>query len=726
MSIGLTRTISIAMVLAVMIPATVVAAIGYASQRSTIAHEVAVTLQVFSSQLVEKIDRNLFERDGDVRAFAQGKLPLAGTPEQVTERIDSLMPLYGIYDVMAVADVASGRIIAVNTVGHTGMQLRGTSLIGRDVSAEPWFLGCRSNPAGTWTQDPHLDQLVATATADKGFCITFAHPILDPEDQQVRRIWVNFASVDRIVTAIADDLAGDLRRADIAGAHIQLVDRTGRIIYANDGTALLADASADSAVRLALGSKQSEGSLIEGDHTHGFAHSVAIPSLGNYPGLGMAAVIYMPTDAVLSMLNPLRNALLFALFIAGGIATLAGILLARRLSGPVNATSSKLVLASAQIADASGQVSSSAQTLAQGANAQASSLEETSAALEELAAGTRQNADHARQADALANEARSASSKGEDEARKVAEEVARQMAVLAEAVLAIRSATDRTATVVETIDEIAFQTNLLALNAAVEAARAGEAGAGFAVVADEVRALASRSAEEVKSSNALMQEAKAATERVQQSSEQIGAFLAKSVGEDVVKAFQAVVASTGRVTQLMAEVAAASDEQAKGIGQVTAAVADIDKVTQSNAATAEESAAASEELNSQAMELRGMVEQLARIVNGRGHQDGRQKAAPTAPQPTVLKTPTAALAPVRTTAKTTLNLTPKPTGRTSLQLDAQAKARTTVNLDPKRTTQIPKKTTQNLNPPPAPPGRKSAEDILPLGDAATGDDFSKF
>ncbi len=190
------------------------------------------------------------------------------------------------------------------------------------------------------------------------------------------------------------------------------------------------------------------------------------------------------------------------------------------------------------------------------------------------------------------------------------------MAALAEAVAAIRSATERTATVVETIDEIAFQTNLLALNAAVEAARAGEAGAGFAVVADEVRALAQRSAEEVKSSNALMAEAKAATERVQQSSAAIDAYLTKAVGQDIVQAFRDVVASTGRVTQLMAEVASASDEQAKGIGQVNAAVADIDKVTQANAAAAEESAAASEELSAQAAELRQKVTDLVALIQG--------------------------------------------------------------------------------------------------------------
>ncbi|MBN8524340.1 MAG: DUF3365 domain-containing protein [Planctomycetes bacterium] len=330
-----------------------------------------------------------------------------------------------------------------------------------------------------------------------------------------------------------------------------------------------------------------------------------------------AFAITMPLKATEERIaqDMVTTAIIAACLVLVAIAILT-VMLIRWLERPLLHFSAMVSTGTDQIASASGQVSSSAQTLAQGASSQASSLEETSAALEQLSAGTRQNADHARQADALAKEAQQASSASEQEARKVAAEVTKQMATLAEAVIAIRSATDRTASVVETIDEIAFQTNLLALNAAVEAARAGEAGAGFAVVADEVRALAQRSAEEVKSSNALMQEAKAATERVQKSSAQIEAYLSKAVGQDIVNAFHAVVTSTGRVTQLMAEVAAASDEQAKGIGQVNSAVSDIDKVTQSNAAAAEESAAASEELNAQAAELRTKVSELVALIRG--------------------------------------------------------------------------------------------------------------
>jgi len=254
---------------------------------------------------------------------------------------------------------------------------------------------------------------------------------------------------------------------------------------------------------------------------------------------------------------------------------------------------SQVAGSSQQVASASGQISSGSQSLAAGANEQASSLEEVSASLEEMSSMTRQNAENAIQAKNLSGEA--------DQNAKQGTEAMERMS---SSILKIKESSDQTAKIVKTIDEIAMQTNLLALNAAVEAARAGEAGRGFAVVAEEVRNLAQRSAQAAKNTADMIGESvKNADDGVK-------------ISRDVARSFEQITTSSRKVNDLIAEIAAASKEQAVGIKQVNDAVSQMDKVTQQNAANAEESASASEELSSQAAELQAMVNQfrLAKVA----------------------------------------------------------------------------------------------------------------
>ena len=237
-----------------------------------------------------------------------------------------------------------------------------------------------------------------------------------------------------------------------------------------------------------------------------------------------------------------------------------------------------------QVSSASGQISQGAQSLAQGANEQASSIEEVSSSLEEMSSMTKQNADNSNHAKALMTEAAAAVAEA-DEA----------MTRMAAAINDIKVSSDNTAKILKTIDDIAFQTNLLALNAAVEAARAGEAGKGFAVVAEEVRNLAMRSAEASKSTAKMIEESvKDAESGVQ-------------ITEHVAKALAKTVDSSTKVSNLIAEIAAASNEQAQGIEHVNTAVTQMNSVTQQNAANSEESASAAQQLSTQASDLSQMV-----------------------------------------------------------------------------------------------------------------------
>jgi methyl-accepting chemotaxis protein len=177
---------------------------------------------------------------------------------------------------------------------------------------------------------------------------------------------------------------------------------------------------------------------------------------------------------------------------------------------------------------------------------------------------------------------------------------------LAEGIDSIKQSSDKTAKIIKTIDEIAFQTNLLALNAAVEAARAGEAGKGFAVVAEEVRSLARRSADAARSTAELIEEAQIKANHGVAASVEVGQTLAQ------------IVEHVQNMTRPIEEVAAASVEQAKGIDQLNIAVSQMDQVTQANAASSEQAAAASEELLSQAVDLNDMVNMLTAMAGGAG------------------------------------------------------------------------------------------------------------
>ena len=265
----------------------------------------------------------------------------------------------------------------------------------------------------------------------------------------------------------------------------------------------------------------------------------------------------------------------------------------RSITRPINGVIENLTSGAEQVASASEQLSSSSQQMSSGASEQASSLEEVSSSLEEMASMTKQNADNAKTVNNMSDEAKDSAVKSQE-----------AMGRMTEAITKIKNSSDETAKIIKTIDEIAMQTNLLALNAAVEAARAGEAGRGFAVVAEEVRNLAQRSAEAAKNTAKMIEES-------QKNAEQ-----GVAVSGEVAGSLESIVESIQKVSNLISEVSAASVEQSQGIEQVNTAVAQMDKVTQSNAANAEESASASEELSGQAQSLNMIVNDLVSVVNG--------------------------------------------------------------------------------------------------------------
>jgi methyl-accepting chemotaxis protein len=285
-------------------------------------------------------------------------------------------------------------------------------------------------------------------------------------------------------------------------------------------------------------------------------------------------------------------------FFGIGIGILLAWSISRATSRQLMELSARLDETSSKVAFAASLVASSSTSLASGSMQQAASLEETGASLEEMDSRTRSNTDLTDKCRVWMNETTA-----------IVGEVDKLLNQTMNSVQEINRSSDATSKVIKTIEEIAFQTNLLALNAAVEAARAGDAGMGFAVVADEVRTLAQRCARAASETSALIETASATAHK--------GGQLAAATQEAFKRNFE-IAAKVGNAVD---QIATAAREQGRGIGQANSAINQLDKVTQTNAASAEEGASAAEELSAEAQKLQKAVSELLVIAGAKAHSN---------------------------------------------------------------------------------------------------------
>ncbi|MBI4881829.1 MAG: methyl-accepting chemotaxis protein [Planctomycetes bacterium] len=315
---------------------------------------------------------------------------------------------------------------------------------------------------------------------------------------------------------------------------------------------------------------------------------------------------------------------------AGVLAIIAvALAVAGSISRPIKRIITLLKEAAEHSTNAAAMVSATSQSLAEGSSEQAAALEEASASLQEISTMTQDSADNAQKADETAHASADTALRANDLMKAAGATVAggqASMSRLSQAIDGIRSSAERTAKIVQTIDEIAFQTNLLALNAAVEAARAGEAGKGFAVVAVEVRNLAQRSANAAGNTSQLIAESvKSAKNGVAVAGETTQTFdeIARSatcVGEMISD----IAAGNSEQSQMIGNLSAANRELATAVAQINMTMSEMDKVTQRNAAFAEETASTAEEMSGQAAHLRNIVHDLLEIIGRPAAEQGAE------------------------------------------------------------------------------------------------------
>jgi len=600
-----------------------------------------------SESFIDKIDRNLFERYGDVQAFALSEPARSGNPTRIMAFMNDMMTTYApIYDVMMVTN-AAGRVIAINGVDKAGKPLNITSLLGHDFSTAIWFreaINGKVQPGSAFVEDAQIDSEVSKALGSNLYHMNFTSPIRDKDTGEILGVWTNRMSWIDVVEAITNEELKKVREGDQADVYAFIMDKGGRYIVHPD-TTKVHNASFPKIDKISDALKKSTlvSSLnVSENYFKGKAYEAVTLSRGYavYPGKGwMAAVQVSAADKSLDytwMFIGLA-CILFAVVMSVGWMTIQSI--SRSLSKIV----SGLSLESASVQSAATQISTGAKNLADASTVQASAIQETASAVEETNAMVKKSADNALRSRDVSSQSHDAASRGKEAVEEMIraigdintsnESIMRQIddsnGQISEIVKLITEIGNKT----KVINDIVFQTKLLSFNASVEAARAGEHGKGFAVVAEEVGNLAQMSGNAAKEISDMLSGSIARVESIVTNTKsqverlisdgktkvQSGTIVAKQCGEIL----EEVVRNVSEVNEMIGEISTAAQEQSVGVAEITKAINQLDEATHNNAATSQESSKAAAQLTHQSQKLLSIVEDLDSLIRGKSASNKR-------------------------------------------------------------------------------------------------------
>ncbi|WNV75834.1 methyl-accepting chemotaxis protein [Geodermatophilus sp. DSM 44513] len=608
-SASLRTRLTVLVVVLVLVPVAVLGVVAHRKASGDWRAAAGDLLQSEAVSTIDKIDRNLFERYGDVQAFAFN--PAArGDAATVQAAADFYSKAYGIYDVLLVADL-DGTVVATNTLTGDGGQVRTEGLVGTSVAGADWFTGALALQRGaTYYGDAAVEPLVTAATGRDVLSLAFAAPVFDETGRPVR-VWVNLTSWDRVVGQVLDEQVGKLQERGLATVAGQVLRGDGVVLEGPgaDGAdgADLAAAGLPAAVALARGESGSGQAPYPDaggtDQVHGYAASTG--ALG-FAGYGWGVLMRQDAGEAAAPAASLLSAILAVAGLAAVAVGLATVRIAGAIARPLRRAAAVLERVSqgdltgrlpVTSGDEVGQLSAALNVSLDDLTRVLAATRDTAAGLSASSAGLLALADRVaadaatgsaatRQVSAVAGQVagcvQTVAAGGEQMGASVREisQNAAQAARVAGQAVDVAGSTNATvaklgessvqiASVVRTITAIAEQTNLLALNATIEAARAGEAGKGFAVVANEVKELAQETA-------------------------------------------RATTEISGRITAIQAD----STQAVEAIGQISSIIGQIDDFQTTIASAVEEQTATTAEMNRSVVEAAGSSSGMTVTIDG--------------------------------------------------------------------------------------------------------------
>lgn len=604
----------------IIIPLALVSWLSFQSLQS-IEADAPKMFQSVAEATIDKIERNLFERYGDVQAFGVNQVVhnkenwyQAGSDKNaIANAMNEYARLYGFYMISMLVDT-EGNLIAVNDKSPDERSINTAWMYKENFKHEPWFEACMQGHfldsnilKGTYVEDVSYDDVIHKVYGGNGLALGFSAPVYDTNGKIIG-IWnnrANFSLVEDIVISAYQEV----KAKGTEQSEFILLNKDGVVLMQydpsiNGKTEVQHDPSVvlnlnlaqkKQGMALALMNQQNGcgremNVLKQVMETGGYAASHG--ALG-YKGLGWGLLVRTSNSSTDDLVHTAKTKVWSVLI--GGILILGivGFLVGRSIAKPIANISNILSDNAIQLQSASSQLLATGRSLASGASSQASAVEQTSASAEEISSMAESGLTQLKDAAELTRLT-----------RDMAEQGAVDMQSMVQTMHKIETSSSGINKIIKTIEGIAFQTNLLALNAAVEAARAGEAGAGFSVVADEVRNLAQRSAEA----------ARTTADRVNVALE--NAHEGSQICQQVEKHFNVIRERSGTLDASTSGVVAALTEQVQGVGQVKSALVEIEGVGQQMIMSVEGVESSAHHVSEQVVGLEHEIEHLRGIIEG--------------------------------------------------------------------------------------------------------------